>query len=169
MGTGHRIPPGDIENLTIQQYGSSQDGTPWGNIAVPMYKRVTLDSQTTVATSGQGSWMSGLGYFKTIDVLIALTAAGGTTPTLDIFIETKPDGTNSMGLAHFTQFTTDSTAQAVIRLNKTGSVGEITGILSAPGAGTVRNIGWGDALSVRRAITGTSPSYSYIVTINCIA
>ena len=178
MGTGHRIPPGDIENLTIHQYGSSQDGTPWGNVAVPMFKQVVLDSQTTVSGSGVGSWATGLGYFKQILVHVRLSAAGGTSPTLNMFLDTRLDGTNITNLVSFPQLTNTATAGMVAVLNRNislvanaaGTVGGITSALEADvGTGTVRTAGWGDDLRVRRAIAGTSPSYSYIVTLNCIA
>lgn len=178
MGTGHRIPLGDIANLLLHQWGSSQDGTPWGNVGVPMYKQVVLDSQTTVSGSGVGSWMTGLGYFKQILVHVRLSAVEGTSPTINMFVDTRLDGTNVTNLVSFPQLTNTATAGMLAVLNRdidlvanaAGTVGGITSALEADvGTGTVRTIGWGDDLRIRRAIAGTSPSYSYIVTLNCIA
>jgi len=80
------------------------------------------------------------GLAKTIRAQLDVTAASGTTPTLDVVIEDTLDGTNWNTVGTFTQKTT--TGRQVI---------DITGLF----AGTLR---------VRWTIGGTTPSFTFSVT-----
>lgn len=124
-----------------------------------------LDSDTTVATGATGTAKTGLGAFRDIDAVITVTAASGTSPTMDIILEGRLDGTNFAALSK-SRFTTAGTG--IVHVTKRLATGSADGT-GDPNAGVVRGYGFGDALRVRREITGTSPSFSYTVYINGVS
>ncbi|MDP3064745.1 MAG: hypothetical protein Q8O40_16315 [Chloroflexota bacterium] len=123
-----------------------------------------LDSFTTANGSATGTAAVGLAPYRDADVLVDVTVASGTAATLDVYLDSRLDGTGWSNLGRLTAIT--GTAKALIHLSKRQAAVEIAGGVSDAGAGTVRAIGWGDDLRVRRNITGTTPSFSARVWLN---
>jgi hypothetical protein len=73
---------------------------------------------------------------------LAVTAASGTTPTLDVVIEDTLDGTNWNSVATFTQ----KTAAAVQAVD-------------------ITSVAFSDRLRVRWTVGGTTPSFTFSVLI----
>jgi hypothetical protein len=90
-------------------------------------------------TSSNSGTLSGFGDWSKFRAQLAVTAASGTTPTLDVVIEDSLDGANWNTVATFTQKTAAS-VQAV----------DVTGLFS-------------DQLRVRWTIAGTTPSFTFNV------
>ena len=124
---------------------------------VPALQPILLDTFTTISASGTGTTRAGLSSFRDLEVLLHVTTKSGTSPTLDLFLETQLDGTNWTGLA--LSRLADATGTSVIHLTRRQAAGSLD-VSAAPGAGTVRTIGWGDNLRVRRDVTGTTPSFT---------
>lgn len=125
-----------------------------------------LDGFTTASANGTGTSLTGLGAFTEMDILIDVTLADGTTPTLDLLLDTQYDGTGWVNLAKTTQITTID--QVALHLTRRLANTEVTNVDTTAGAGTLRNLGWGDALRVRRIIAGTSPSFSGRIWISAV-
>ena len=123
----------------------------------PHRETILLDSYTTLGTNQNGSAFAGLGAFKDAEILVHVTAAAGTSPTLDVFLDTRLDGTNWVNLAHVTQIT--GTTTRVAHITKRNPALDLV-VASDAGAGTVRAIGWADDLRVRSEIAGTGPSFT---------
>lgn len=68
---------------------------------------VTLSPAGAVTTTANGSSVA-LGDRGTVRLLLNVTAASGTTPTLDVSIQTSYDGTTWRAVAAFAQKTTVS-------------------------------------------------------------
>jgi hypothetical protein len=97
---------------------------------------VASGARTTSSNSGV---LSGFGDWSKFRAQLAVTAASGTTPTLDVVVEDSFDGTNWNTVATFTQKTAAGT-QAV----------DVTGLFS-------------DQLRVRWTVGGTTPSFTFSV------
>lgn len=127
-----------------------------------------LDSATTATGSATGTTSRGLGVFSEMDVMARVTVGTGTSATMDMFLDSRLDGTNYINVAHLTKFTGADTVVAHLS-RRQGTSLELVDVDADAGAGTIRRIGWGDDLRVRRDITGTSPQFSYTVYINSVA
>ena len=93
----------------------------------------------TFTASGDSGVLTGYGPAATLRAQLAVTAAAGTTPTLNVVIEDTLDGTNWNQVAAFAQ--------------KTGAAVEVLNV-TAPFADRVR---------VRWTIAGTTPSFTFSV------
>lgn len=91
-------------------------------------------------TSGTQDLSPGIGDYDRVAIYVPVTAASGTTPTLDIVLEDSPDnGTTWFTVATATQLT--AVGQAAIRL----------GI----------NTAFAGRLRLRWTIGGTTPSFTF--------
>ncbi|MFE9098493.1 hypothetical protein [Streptomyces sp. NPDC007264] len=91
-------------------------------------------------TSGNSGTLSGFGDWTKFRAALNVTAASGTTPTLDVVIEDSLDGgTTWFTVATFSQKTAAGTQAQ-----------DVTGVFS-------------DTLRVRWTIGGTSPSFTFDV------
>ena len=133
----------------------------------PHLQAVTLYSFTSGSDNATSTTTEGLGPFTECDVLLDVTAQAGTTPTLDILVDGRYDGTNFINIAKYTQVG-GTTGKYAVHLSKKQGSGEVN-VSADAGAGTIRAIGFGDALRVRRVIAGTSPVYDAAVYISLIA
>ena len=183
----------DILNIVVGEHGTIADGAPTviliggkftepfpglsSGQAVTLWLskegftrpyRVTflLDSFTTSTGNGTGTAQTSLGVFKELDGLVDVTLADGTSPTLDIKIDAYLDGTNYYNIAHLTQIST--LGKYAFHLTKNLANGEAT-LTSDAAAGTLRSAGFGDNIRVRRAIAGTSPSFTGRIWLNVVA
>lgn len=101
--------------------------------------QVSLHPSATRTANGNGSTQAGLAQTARLRVQLNVTAASGTTPTLDVVIEDSLDGTNWNTIGTFTQKVT--TGRQVIDI-------------TTPFADTVR---------ARWTIGGTTPSFTFAV------
>lgn len=102
----------------------------------------TVSNVTASAQSG----IIFVGSFKELSVFLDAANVSGTTPTLDVKIETSPDGTNWYQVAAFTQVTTVASKQ-VITL----------------GAGFTTQ-GFGNQIRANMTTGGTTPNYTVGIT-----
>ena len=149
--------------------GTAQDATAEAPLSHGLYYSFILDSRTASTSSGTGTWSTGLGGFRQVDIYVRFSTFTGTISLVDVYVDSRIDGTNSVNVAHFTQFTsaTGATADAVARLiSDVGTPVEAGALRADAGAGTIRNIGWGNDLRIRRDISGgtTAPIFSYVIT-----
>jgi hypothetical protein len=100
---------------------------------------VTAVASSARTTSSNSGTLPGFGDWSRFRAQLAVTAASGTTPTLDVVIEDSLDGTNWNTVATFTQKTAAG-VQAV----------DVTGL-------------FGDQLRVRWTVGGTTPSFTFAV------
>lgn len=100
----------------------------------------TLFSATATA-SGTGSAVGGFEGASQLVAQLEVTAASGTTPTLDVVLEDSVDGTNWHTLATFAQAT---------------AAGRSVQRVSAP---------FTNRLRVRHTIAGTVPSFTFNVKV----
>ena len=131
----------------------------------PHREAVVLDSQTTLSTNATSTVTTGLGAFRDADVMVNLSAIAGTLPSLDMYFDTRLDGTNWVNIGRLTQATGTAAIVTAVHMSKAQSAGE-TIVTADAGAGTVRSIGWADDMRVRAVVGGTSPSVTYVVTGN---
>lgn len=99
----------------------------------------TLVPSAARTASGETATFRDFGAARTIRAQLEVTAAAGTTPTLDVMIEDTVDGTNWNSVAAFTQ----ATAASRMMLN-----------ISTP---------FSDRLRVRWVIGGVAPSFTFSV------
>lgn len=100
---------------------------------------VTLTPSAARTASGNTADLEGF-TLKTLRAQLQVTAAAGTTPTLDVLIEDSLDGATWNTIGTFTQVTTGSARQVV----------NITTPFS-------------DRIRVRWTIGGTTPSFTFNV------
>ena len=118
-----------------------------------------LHSVTTIGSGATGTTTgtitSGLAQWKNIDIFIDVTAeTGAATTTLLVFVDGQhPTGSVTLSIAQYAAITT--VGQHVIHLSKERAAGSTAAVQVDAGAGTVRAIGWGDALRIRTQLTGT--------------
>lgn len=98
-----------------------------------------LHTSAARAASGNGSAVGGFDKVAWTRVQLNVTAASGTTPTLDVVVEDTLDGTNWNTVGTFTQAT--AVTRQVINL-------------AAP---------FTDRLRIRYTIGGTTPSFTFAV------
>jgi len=136
-------------------------------IQQPGNRQFILDERTSASSSATGTNTTGLAGYADADVILDVSAAAGTSPTLDVFLDSRLDGTGYTNIAHFTQITGVGTR--VAHMSKRQSAVELDGSADV-GAGTVRAIGWADDLRVRTDYSGgtTSPVFDHRVTINLV-
>lgn len=104
-------------------------------------------SETVVAsaartTSGNSGVITGYGPPKTLRVQLDVTAASGTTPTLDVLVEDTLDGTTFNTIGTFTQKT--AVSREVINIS----------------------IPFTDQIRIKWTIGGTTPSFTYAVIVD---
>ena len=129
----------------------------------PYLEKVILDAQTTAGTNKTGTAFSHLHAFKDGDLAFYITGASGTSPTLDMLIDTRFDGTNWTNMGHLTQIS--ATGTVIAHISRRQSAAEIVVTADAT-AGTLRAIGFGSDLRIRSTIGGTSPSFTWNVVGN---
>lgn len=108
---------------------------------IPYIEEVILASAART-TSSQSATLSGFGATHKLLLFLNVTAASGTTPTLNAVVEDTLDGTNWRTIATFAQRTAVSTDYQQV----------LTTALFA------------DRIRVRWTIGGTTPSFTFSVT-----
>lgn len=109
-------------------------------MAKTIYKESTLlDSTTATASSNSGELTEQFVDVDSLRVQLAVTAASGTSPTLDVTIEDSLDGTNWNTVGTFAQ--------------KTATGSEVINITSP----------FARRLRVKYVVAGTAPSFTFSV------
>lgn len=103
---------------------------------------ITLAESAARTASGDTGTLSGFSDLGKLRAQLEVTAAAGTSPTLDVVLEDSLDGTSWNTIGTFAQLTT--TGREVI---------DITGLFA-------------DRLRVRWTIGGTSPSFTFSVLVH---
>lgn len=135
------------------------------NIGVLTPKTLVASAART-ASGNSGAITLSDGPFDDIIIEVDVTAASGTTPTLDIYVQETLDGTNYVDVAHFTQITAALTNKARVAL-KRGNLSDA--IKEGIGDATVAANTLGlplmtDKGRVKWVIGGTTPSFTFSVT-----
>ncbi len=126
-----------------------------------------IQTFTTASGDATSAPITGLGKYSEADILVDITDVGGTVPTIDVLVDGRLDGTGFTNIAHLTQIGTIS--KLVAHLSKKQSVSDIEAVQIDAGEGSLRAIGWGDAMRTRIEIAGTSPSFTGRVWVNFVA
>lgn len=167
-----------VSGQNVASFGYVFDGTNWdrvksnvspapsGNLVVGNSYTVNtvLLASAARGTSGDSGALTGYGNFKSAIIQLNVTAQSGTTPTLDVYIDTTTDGTNWTNIVHFTQFSAATGRRAIqISENTAGGTSDFDATTDLA-AGTVRQGPWGSTLRVRWVIGGSTPSFTFDVT-----
>ena len=103
---------------------------------------VTLAASAARTTSGNGTASAGWGGVSRVRAQLDVTAASGTTPTLDVVLEDTIDGTNYLTVGTFTQKT--ATGREAINVTNPFT----------------------DNLRARWTVAGTTPSFTFSVLVH---
>jgi len=143
-------------------------------------REICLLQSTTVTTTGTGPDINLIQAFQAAIVTVSVTAASGTSPTLDVFVQNKigqPASTDLSGgfltgtaiyddIMHFAQVTT--TATRIFRIATAGGNQEGAQQLNALAAATGKTGPLGGMWRVSYVVGGTSPSFTYSVSCQCV-
>ncbi len=106
---------------------------------IDRYSVTTVAASEARTASGASSALAGLGPAESLRVQLNVTAAAGTSPTLDVVIEDTLDGTNYNTIGTFSQ--------------KTGPAREVMTITTP----------FSDRVRARWTMGGTTPSFTFSV------
>ena len=132
-----------------------------------VYNNVTLQASTTETATGNGTAVRMQRALNAVVLVLDVTAAAtAAADTLNVFVQTKADGTNWLDVAHFTEVLGNGGAKRyVTKLTAALATAEFENG-TALGAAAVRNI-IGDDWRVRWAVVSdTAPSFTFSVTAN---
>lgn len=126
-------------------------------------KYITLQASTTITATTVGNSVFGLGNITHGSCVLDVTAVAGASPSVTVYIQGYPDGTNVHDYASFAAMT--GTGRRVIGFLTTGT--PATGSALTDGTGTANQTGagtFGDHLRVKAVFGGTTTSFTYSVT-----
>ncbi len=126
------------------------------------HARETLEASAAHTASGDtGSFQ--VETYGTADILLDVTVASGTSPTLDVYIEKLlPDGTTWQDIYHFPQATTAYGKKAVSLIGQAPD--EFTVQNQAIAASAIVTTLFGAIWRISWVLTGTSPSFTFSIT-----
>lgn len=156
--TATRVAIGDWRALNVNRFGG----------LTPERQAILIGSLTTASgttTAALGS-ATNIAHYQNAQVLVDVTATGGTASTLTIYVDSRLDGTTYMNIAAGTILTTAS--QQIFQVTKDPATNNTTLITGDAGAGTVRNVGFADDIQVRYSVAGTTANFSFRVWLNLI-
>ena len=118
-------------------------------------------------TSSDSGTITGYGSYRSCLFETWVTAASGTNPTLDVYLDTITNGsTGWTNVGHYTQFTT--TGRRTISVTAFNpSLATDFDATSDAAAGVVRQIDFGSSIRIRWVIGGTTPSFNFAVNATC--
>lgn len=79
---------------------------------------VTLHTSAARTATGMGSLSHETAHRRTLALVLAITAATGTTPTLDVTVQTSRDGSTWYTAGTFTQATATGTQRKTFALDR---------------------------------------------------
>lgn len=148
----------------------------------PAFRQFVLDSVTTGSASATGTVTTGLGGYRGMAISLRVSTITGTASTLQVYIETRLDGPTGtfVSIGAFNEIASASAGafhNGMLLMRDGHSTGNVTMPLAqvnlgdAVATGTVRGIGWGDDLRVRRTVSGgtTAPIFTYTVYVNAFS
>lgn len=112
-------------------------------------RRATLLASAARTATNNGSAVHGFGRYRKLAAQLVVSAASGTSPTLDVVLQHSIDGGT-------TWFTLMTFAQKTVAGNELKAEADVEG-------GTAEL--FGDALRVASTIGGTTPSFTYSATV----
>lgn len=122
----------------------------------------TVFSTTTLTASASGGKLPGMEKYTSALFHATVGTVTGTSPTLDIYIQTLlPDNTVWQDIAHFTQITSSSAARVLHFV--VGASSEAAVQTEALAAATIKAIGLGCFIRVRCVVGGTNPSFGDVL------
>lgn len=128
---------------------------------------LTLANLTAEAASATQSGVTFReAWREALVVLNVTTAAAAVGDTLDVYIDTSPDGgTTWLNLGHFTQVLGNGGAKKFTMALRSDNPGTsaVTDVTSDAAAGATRQYGICDRFRSRSVITGTTPAFTYSV------
>ncbi len=130
-------------------------------IGSPSATNRTLFSGTAAATAS-GDSIPGADSFTSADFFFKVTAASGTSPTLDVYIQKLlPDNSTWQDIVHFAQAT--STTNALCSFVSNASSAPAASQTASLTAGTQKATLLGKQIRVSYVIGGTNPSFTFSV------
>ena len=122
----------------------------------------TIFSTTTLAASASGAKLPGVEKYTSALFQLGVGTVTGTSPTLDVFIQTLlPDGSTWQDILAFTQVTSSTSSQKGWFVSGAASVAVVK--TEALAAATAEPIGLGNYIRVRCKVGGTNPSFGNVV------
>ena len=156
--TGTRVADGDDVTQRFNRFG--------GIIPERQYILIgTLTGAGATTTANLGS-STLIGNFYQAQFLIDVTATGGATATLTVYMDSRLDGTTYMNIAAAAVMTTAS--RQVVQIQRNFGTNISTIITGEAGAGTIRNVGFADNLQVRYTISGATSTFDARVWLNLL-
>lgn len=135
-----------------------------GNIIIsPLCsKQVTLAaSNTLTSTTTITGTITGLDSFSIADLQLKVSAASGTTPTLDVYVQKLlPDGSTWDDVGHFTQQTTTGSNVMTLVAGNQGIHAQATRNVAS---GATRTTHFGNTWRFDAVISGTNPSFTFAI------
>ena len=105
-----------------------------------------------------------IGGARSLLIQLDITAVSGTTPTLDVKVQTSVDGTNFCDVAAFTQSTVAARKLIRIAAGVTPQA-EVACTDATLAAGTIHQGPLGRSIRIKHALPGgTTPSFTYSLT-----
>jgi len=135
------------------------------SLRIPLKTRQLVPSAARTSSGNSGAIIINDADIENLLIRLSVTAASGTSPTLDIFFQQSLDGGSTwVDVARFPQVTAALSNPHYLSL----SVGADNRIASSVGDGTIAANSIGTALvssfwRIRWNIGGTSPSFTFAV------
>lgn len=143
-------------------------------------REICLLASTAVTTTGTGPDINLIQAFQAAIVSVNVSAATGTSPTIDVYVQNKLGQAASTDLSggfptgaaiyddilHFAQMTTTGTR--VFRIATAGGNQETAQQLNALAAASAKTGPLGGMWRVSYVVGGTSPSVTFSVSCQCI-
>ncbi len=118
--------------------------------------RVELVHSVTTGGSGATATSTALvGLAQTEDIAVSIITSGsaGAVGSLNVFVDSRVDGTNWVNIGRSAVITTNLTL--IQHYAKVQTNGEVN-VTADAGAGTIRSVSYGDDVRIRTTITGTA-------------
>lgn len=130
--------------------------------ASPCARDITLLASAARTSTGSGDTIPGIDNYTSADILTDVTAASGTSPTLDIYIQKLlSDNSTWQDVIHFAQIT--STGKQIASIVASGnSVAAVQ--TAALTVNSIKTTLLGKTWRVHYVIGGTNPSFTFAVT-----
>ena len=127
---------------------------------------ITLKASGAEATSATQTAVKFRGIHREAQILLNVTAAATLiTDTLDVYIDTSPDGGSTWyNVGHFTQVLGNGGAKKYVMVLNSSNAGTsaVLDVTSDAGAGVTRQYGIADRLRSRSVVSGTG-TFTYSV------
>ena len=148
--------------LRVDATGNSVAGVPHIDGTL-LFTTATAGTQTT---TNAGS-LTSLGAYKQIAILLDVTSTVGSTATLTAYIDSNFGTGSYVNVAAFAVMTTAAKNMIVLTKNVATAL-EVANISARVNAGTVRNVGFGDATRLVYTISGATSQISWSAYLSAV-